>query len=281
MGRVLSRRRVLALAVGSLASVCGCDRRGEGAGGRQGREGGAIGSETAVDPRRAARQGRLVARPTAPAADAAPSGVQRLGLEPGRDGLVSVPPGYRPDRPAPLVVMLHGAGSDAHNALGPFRGLADAAGLLLLAPESRDRTWDVLIGGYGPDVLFVNRALEHVFARYAVDPSHVAVEGFSDGASYALGLGLTNGDLFSHVVAFSPGFVAPVRPHGMPPVFISHGTGDNVLPIARTSRRIVPGLREEGYQVHYVEFDGGHTVPAAVAEEALNRILAEPSTTPG
>ena len=201
--------------------------------------------------------------------------MHRLGLEPGRDGLVSVPPGYRPDRPAPLVVMLHGAGSDAQNALGPFRGLADAAGLLLLAPESRGRTRD---GGYGPDVLFINRALEHVFARYAVDPSRVAVEGFSDGASYALGLGLTNGDLFGHVLAFSPGFVAPVRPHGMPPVFISHGTGDNVLPIARTSRRIVPRLREQGYQVHYVEFDGGHTVPAAIAEEALNRLVSEPPT---
>ena len=219
-----------------------------------------------------------MARPTAPAAAAAPSGVQRLWLEPGRDGLISVPPGYRPDRPAPLVVMLHGAGSDAQNALGPFHGLADAAGLLLLAPESRGHTWDVLLGGYGPDVLFINRALEHVFARYAVDPARVAVEGFSDGASYALGLGLTNGDLFGHVVAFSPGFVPPVRPHGMPPVFISHGAGDKVLPIARTSRRIVPRLREEGYQVHYVEFDGGHTVPAAIAEEALNRLVSEPPT---
>jgi hypothetical protein len=65
----------------------------------------------------------------------------------------------------------------------------------------------------------------------------------------------------------------------MPQVFISHGAGDNVLPIARTSRRIVPRLREEGYQVHYAEFDGGHTVPAAIAEEALNRLVSEPPNT--
>lgn len=31
--------------------------------------------------------------------------------------------------------------------------------------------------------------------------------GFSDGASYALSLGLPNGNLFSHIVAFSPGFM--------------------------------------------------------------------------
>jgi len=35
--------------------------------------------------------------------------------------------------------------------------------------------------------------------------------GFSDGASYALSVGITNGDLFTHVIAFSPGFVAPAR----------------------------------------------------------------------
>jgi phospholipase/carboxylesterase len=261
----------------SLRSTFGRGRRREGAaGGQEGRkeeEDQAIGSQTPVDPQCTARQGRLLARPTTAAAEA-PPGVQRLGLELGRDGLVSVPPSYRRDRPTPLVVMLHGAGGDAQAALAPFRGLADAAGLLLLAPESRERTWDVLLGDYGPDVLFVNRALEYAFARYAVNPSGVAIEGFSDGASYALGLGLTNGDLFSHVVAFSPGFVPPVCAHGMPPVFISHGTGDEILPIARTSRQIVPRLREDGYQVRYVEFDGGHTVPAPIAEEAVHRLLS-------
>jgi predicted esterase len=87
--------------------------------------------------------------------------------------------------------------------------LADEAGLVLLAPESRGTTWDVLRGGYGPDVAFIDRALEQTFGRYAVDPRRLAVGGFSDGASYALSLGITNGDLFGHVLAFSPGFMAP------------------------------------------------------------------------
>jgi phospholipase/carboxylesterase len=38
--------------------------------------------------------------------------------------------------------------------------LADEAGVILLAPESRGRTWDVLVGGYGPDVEFIGRALD-------------------------------------------------------------------------------------------------------------------------
>ena len=58
------------------------------------------------------------------------------------------------------------------------------------------------------------------------------------GASYALSVGLTNGDLFSDILAFSPGFMAPAVRHGAPNIFISHGTQDTVLPIDRCSRRI-------------------------------------------
>ena len=96
--------------------------------------------------------------------------------------------------------------------------------------------------------------------------------GFSDGASYALGLGLANGDLFAHVVAFSPGFVPGASREGRPAVFVTHGDADDVLPVEQTSRRIVPVLREEGYDVTYREFPGGHTVPPEVAAEAVDRL---------
>ena len=217
-----------------------------------------------------ADKGRLLARPAAPPSDAGVrTGLEPLGLGRERDGLVYVPPGYDAARPAPLALMLHGAGGDARGAVSPFLGLADEAGLVLLAPESRGRTWDVLVGGYGPDVEFIDRALERTFERLAVDARTLGIAGFSDGASYALSLGLTNGDLFTHVIAFSPGFSAPAERRGEPPVFVSHGTGDEVLPIGRTSRRIVPRLERMGYEVLYREFDGPHAVPEPVAREAL------------
>ncbi|CAA9490767.1 MAG: Phospholipase/carboxylesterase [uncultured Rubrobacteraceae bacterium] len=128
---------------------------------------------------------------------------------------------------------------------------------------------------------FVNRALEQTFGRLAVDPERLAVGGFSDGASYALSLGIDNGDLFSHVLAFSPGFMAPAERRGRPPVFVSHGTADQVLPIDRTSRRIVPQLERQGYQVTYREFDGPHTVPKPVAREALEWFIADRGATDG
>ena len=146
----------------------------------------------------------------------------------------------------------------------------------MLAPDSRRSTWDVLTGGYGLDVAFLDAALERVFAAVVVDPRRLVVSGFSDGASYALSLGLGNGDLFSHVVAFSPGFMAPDAQHGSPPVFLSHGTSDPILDVDRCSRSLVPILEMSGYSVTYVEFDGGHEVPPAILRRAMEWVRDTP-----
>ena len=221
-------------------------------------------------------QGRLLARPAPPTAHAT-AGLHALGIARDRDALLYVPTGYRAEHPAPLAVMLHGAGGTAEHGLALLRAHADAAGLVLLAPASRRDTWDVILGRYGPDVAFLDAALAEVFARCAVDPRRLAVGGFSDGASYALSLGLGNGELFTHVVAFSPGFMAPGRIEGRPRCYVSHGTRDAVLPIDPCSRRLVPALERAGHAVHYHEFDGPHVVPAGVAREAVDWFVGAPA----
>jgi len=193
-----------------------------------------------------------------------------LELDVVRDGYLYVPATHRTGRPSPLVLLLHGAGEDARDGLALLRGQADAAGLILLALSSRGSTWDLIVGRgrYGPDVAAIDRALEQMFSRYALDPSRVAVGGYSDGASYALSLGLANGDLFTHVLAFSPGFMTPGASSGSPRIFVSHGTRDRWLPIDSCSRRIVPQLERAGYEVRYREFDGPHVVPPGIGREA-------------
>jgi phospholipase/carboxylesterase len=64
--------------------------------------------------------------------------------------------------------------------------------------------------------------------------------------------------------------MAPARREGQPRIFVSHGTEDEVLPIDVCSRRIVPALQRAGYDVRYEEFDGPHTVPPAISDEALH-----------
>ena len=116
-------------------------------------------------------RGRLLARAALRLSHpTAPTGLRPLGLSSGRDGLLYVPPGYDvAAKKAPLVLMLHGAGGDARSGISDVLDLADEAGLILLAPESRGRSWDVLVGGYGPDVVFIDRSLGQTFDRLAVD----------------------------------------------------------------------------------------------------------------
>ncbi|HSR40671.1 MAG TPA: hypothetical protein VLL48_00830 [Longimicrobiales bacterium] len=219
---------------------------------------------------------RLTARPGEPTTDP-PSGEESLGLGTLRDGLLYVPEGYDPDVPAPLFVALHGFGGSAEDWQS-YPGRAEDRSMVFLAIESRADTWDVIRSGYGSDVRFLNRALEHTFERCRIDPGRIALGGFSDGATYALSLGLVNGDLFTHLVGYSPGFVVrPDPPAGEPTIFLSHGTNDIIIPVQGTRSGIVPGLREMGYDVTFVEFDGGHGVPAEISEQALDWFLEEPA----
>lgn len=221
--------------------------------------------------------GRLTARPpsTPPTNDGTP-GLQPLQLAGRRDGLLYVPDGYAPGRPAALAVMLHGAGGNAGHGLSLLRPFADQRNIILVAPASRLGSWDVITNrAFGKDVIFIDQALNLVFGRYALDPARVAVGGFSDGASYALSLGLTNGDLFTHVIAFSPGFAYTEEERGKPAVFVSHGTRDRVLPIDPCSRRLVPRLQRKGLAIHYQEFDGEHQVPDPIAAGAAAWFLGE------
>ena len=218
--------------------------------------------------RAAPSPGRLVARAAKPTMRAM-GGKSALGLATGRDGLLYVPGSYDAAVPAPLVLMLHGAGQSAEIGIRPFLPLADAAGAILVAPDSRGGTWDFLYGPYGADVAFIDRALAHVFERCAVDPARIVIEGFSDGASYALSLGLTNGDFFSRIVAFSPCILAPAARVGRPRIFISHGTADRILPIDNCGRRLAAQLVSTGYDVQFREFTGPHAVPPEMARAAM------------
>jgi phospholipase/carboxylesterase len=220
-----------------------------------------------MDDIAASAAGPLKARPrTATPEDAASAGRSLLT----HAAELYVPRTYDPSRPNALVVTLHGANRDPAHGFGPLLPLADDAGLILLGPKSKGPTWDIVYGRYGDDGDAIDDLLAEVFARFVIDPRRVFISGFSDGASYALSLGLANGDLFDAIVAFSPGFAQPAILRGKPRVFVSHGTDDDVIPSDRTSRRLVPRLRSRGYEVTFVEFAGAHTVPPHVASQAVS-----------
>jgi len=227
----------------------------------------ALGDACLVQTRSGADDTQLSARPRKGVTATLKSGA--LGLGSGeRDGVIQMPSSM-PDGPVPLLLFLHGATQSGAGMLRRIGAAADQAGIAVLAPDSRATTWDAIRDRFGDDVVFLNRALQHVFERVPVDPARLAIGGFSDGASYALSLGLANGDLFPRIVACSPGFVLSTATHGRPRVFVSHGTADQILPIDQCSRIIVPRLRGMGYEVTFREFEGRHEMPPEVVREGL------------
>jgi phospholipase/carboxylesterase len=227
-----------------------------------------------------------VAAPRAPVLDARPSAAAS-GLPAGETRLANGAVAYRPARtpagPLPLIVLLHGAGHRPPNFLQAMEPTADKRGVILLAPSSLGMTWDWVENSRagdnswsGPDAHRIDQALKDLFTRAAVDPSRVVLLGFSDGASYALSLGLSNPKLFTSVISLSPGmFDQPRRIDRAQRVFIAHGRQDRILPFAATSA-IADTLRGYHANLRFHAFDGDHEINHGALVEALDWTLSAP-----
>jgi phospholipase/carboxylesterase len=226
--------------------------------------------------------GRLSFKHPAPAQSPAsstappfPPGRNHLGISAERDAVLYVPEGLTSDAntPIPLFIMFHGAGGFPEKVLPFLEEHADRHKFLILAPHSTYATWDIVVGGNGPDLERLDKALTKVTALYSIDPGRLAFAGYSDGASYALSTGITNGDIASHVIAFSGGFMTIFMQEGSPKVFIAHGLIDEQLPIETAGRANAAKLTAAGYDVEYVEFNGKHAIQPAVVNMAIDFFL--------
>jgi phospholipase/carboxylesterase len=207
--------------------------------------------------------------PVPVAGDQIPIGKSRLGIADGeRDATIYVPPSYQKGVPMPMLVMLHGFRSTAEAVRYTFP-LADEFGVIVLAPESRDLTWGQSIPGFDTDSRYMGMAIRWVSDVLSIDTTKLAMGGVSDGANYALNMGLAYGETFNHMMIFSAGTLAPFRRQGKPKIFLAHGTRDEQMPIERTGRKFAAQLKDEGYPIFYREYEGGHGAPLPVVRESF------------
>jgi predicted esterase len=62
---------------------------------------------------------------------------------------------------------------------------------------------------------------------------------------------------------------------GTPKIFMCHGTQDEQIPIERSGRAHSAQLRQAGYDVTYVEYDGPHAYQPEIVEQAVEFLTSQ------
>jgi polyhydroxybutyrate depolymerase len=154
-----------------------------------------------------------------------------------RTALVNLPPGRRPPAtPLPLVMMFHGAGSEARGTEAST-GVTTAAnryGFIAVYPNANGKYWN--LGGSGAtgedDVDFVGALLDHLESNLCVDESRVYATGGSNGGGFVTRVGCELSDRFAAIapVAGLYGLEPPCNPKRAISVLEIHGTADQTVP---------------------------------------------------
>jgi predicted esterase len=179
----------------------------------------------------------------------------------------------------PLVVVLHGAGRQDEMLVRGLRDESERRRAIFVVPRSRQMTWDLIAGGDGDDLAFLGVVLDSVYRRFRIDPARQGLLGFSDGASYGLGVGLSNPRVFAAVMGWAAGFVAidaqNLRPDDPKPrVLLEHGTHDQLFPFDDVAVPIRDLLVRLGYAVDFRVDEGGiHWPRPTFARDALDWFL--------
>ena len=131
----------------------------------------------------------------------AQSGLQKLssgGID--RSYYLYVPASVVPATQAPLLVLLHGSGSDGRSMLREWTTLADSEGIVLVAPNATSLVgWRVREDGPA----FLRDVVETVTTQVNVNRRRVYLFGFSAGAVHALTIGAIESEYFAALALYA------------------------------------------------------------------------------
>ena len=161
-----------------------------------------------------------------------------------RSYLVHVPPKFDPKKPTPVVLIFHGAGTNASIMVG-FCGMnkkSDEANFVAVYPNGTGTadlflTWNA--GGFqGPnadhrpdDVKFVSMLLDDLATVMNVDPKRVYATGMSNGGMLCYRLAAELSDRIAAIAPVSGTMaIEEYKPKRPVPVMHFHGTTDRIVP---------------------------------------------------
>jgi polyhydroxybutyrate depolymerase len=250
-------RRALALLVAGALTVAGCSDADGGADDAEADATTTTAAETTttLDPEDPAS---VAADPSAgcgtepdvdPVGEDLPGDVELTFTSGGVERIyrLGVPVDHDPEIPAPLVVNLHGSGSDAAQAstYGDVPRRASERGVVTVAPQGIDGQWEL---GDGADTDFLNALLDDVESRYCIDRNRVHGVGMSLGAAkiafHACGegdrfasLALVTVEIFSGTCRSMP----VIAFHGTDDPVVAYGEGGGTVDDAATPNAGLPG----------------------------------------
>ena len=188
-----------------------------------------------------------------------------------------VPSGYDKAKKTPLVVALHGLGSNPQQILR-YRGMTDLAekyGYIVVAPMGYSSGgWygaRIPFGKPNPDNLAelsekdVLNVLELVRKEYTIDPDRIYLMGHSMGGGGTWHLGIKYPDLWAALAPIAPAVFRPatdVEKARHIPVILVQGDADNLCPVG-TARRWAAEMKKLDMDYRYVEIAGGDHVSVA------------------
>jgi predicted peptidase len=224
---------------------------------------------------------RIEHKPMETRHEASPTG--HVSIERGECRAVLLTPSeIDPAKRYPLITVLHGAGRQDEMLVKACRDEPEKRDALFLVPRSLLPTWDLIASPERPDLDFLEYAYDLIYRRYPVDAGRQALLGYSDGASYALSVGLSNPHLFRAVMGWAAGFIALDPTFNLdadrkPAVLLEYGTHDQLFPFERVAVPMRENLRKAGYTVEFrVDQGGKHWPSADFLPEALDWFFSEP-----
>jgi poly(3-hydroxybutyrate) depolymerase len=179
-----------------------------------------------------------------------------------------VPAGVARDKPAPILVAMHGSTSNGKTIVERWTDLADAHGLIVAGPDATDnKMW--VSPQDGP--LFLKDVVDDVAKSHAIDGRRIYIFGHSAGANFALQMAVLESEFFAagaiHAGAISSDyysiFDAATRKI---PMAIYIGTRDQFYPID-VVRGVRDALQKRGFDLLYKEMPGHDHNYKAVAPE--------------
>ena len=199
----------------------------------------------------------------------------------------------RRGRARQLVVLLHGWGADGNDLISLAPALREALPQARFAgphapdpcdQNPRGRQWYSFLdrrpeapgSGYERAAALIDAYLDAELERLGLEPRHLALVGFSQGAMMALHVALRRplpvaGAVSCSGMLLDPGSLA-AELASRPPLLLVHGDEDPVVPFDSLHDAVAALARAEVPTQWHVSRGGGHTI-AADAVEAMAAFL--------